>query len=73
MAVVSLKERVAVLEAEVARLKERLAEGRSQAIVPWWEQIYGTLADSPEYEEAMRLGREYRESLRRLADESTKG
>ena len=29
-----------------------------------WQAIVGTFADDPLYEEAMRLGREYRESLR---------
>jgi hypothetical protein len=73
MAVVSLEERVAALESEVARLRERLAEEKPPAVVPWWEQIYGTFADSPEYEEAMRLGRDYRESLRPPADEPVEG
>ncbi|ACK65659.1 conserved hypothetical protein [Rippkaea orientalis PCC 8801] len=31
---------------------------------PWWEQIVGTFADDSVYDEAMKLGREYRESLR---------
>lgn len=69
MAVSSLEERVAILETEVARLKERLTEEKPQAAVPWWEQIYGTFANSPEYEEAMRLGRVCRESLRPPAGE----
>ena len=30
---------------------------------PWWEQIAGTFADNSVYDEAMRLGREYRNSL----------
>ena len=30
----------------------------------WWLEEAGKYADDPEYEEAMRLGREYRESLR---------
>lgn len=36
--------------------------------VTWWEQIYGTFAGS---EEAMRLGREYRESQRPNDEEQT--
>jgi hypothetical protein len=63
MASVDLEQRVAALEAEVARLKERL-EGASTPSRPGWEQIVGTFADDPAYEEAMRLGREYRESFR---------
>lgn len=28
----------------------------------WWREIAGTFANNPDFEEAMRLGREYRES-----------
>lgn len=31
---------------------------------PWWEKISGTFADNSVYDEAMRLGRKYRDSLR---------
>jgi len=30
---------------------------------PWWEEITGTFADNSAYDEAMQLGREYRNSL----------
>jgi hypothetical protein len=63
MAALSLKDRVAALEAEVARLKAAL-ERPNAAPQRWWHQIAGTFANDPIYEEAMRLGREYRESLR---------
>jgi hypothetical protein len=64
----SLEERVAALEAEVARLKqERVSTAEAQR--PWWNEIWGTFKDDPHYEEAMRLGREYRESLRPKDDE----
>ncbi|MEG3438423.1 hypothetical protein V0288_14930 [Pannus brasiliensis CCIBt3594] len=56
-----LEERVADLEAEVARLKNKVENDSSR---PWWEKIAGTFADNPAYDEAMRLGREYRDSLR---------
>jgi hypothetical protein len=35
----------------------------------WWERIVGIFEDDPEFEEAMRLGREYRDSLRPHDDE----
>jgi hypothetical protein len=69
MATTSLEARMAVLEAEVARLKEQLAAQKPSTASPWWERIYGMFADSPAYEEAMRLGREYRESLRPSDDD----
>ena len=37
----------------------------------WWEQIAGTLADNSAYDEAMRLGREYRDSLRSSSTEAS--
>lgn len=61
MAKAKLEERVAALEAEVARLKEKL-ETPANSSKPWWEQIQGSFANDPIYEEAMRLGRQYRES-----------
>jgi hypothetical protein len=67
MAKISLEKRVAVLEAEVARLKARLTEEAPPRVAPWWERIYGTFENDPLYEEA--LGRAYRESLRPRGDE----
>ena len=57
-----LEERVALLEAEVDRLKRTIVN--NSAPQPWWEKITGTFSDNPDYDEAMKLGREYRESLR---------
>ena len=63
MAKNNLAERLTALESEVASLKSKV-EGLTQPKKPWTEQIAGTFANDPVYEEAMRLGREYRESLR---------
>jgi hypothetical protein len=60
----TVEERLAALEAEVAQIKKQLAAEKTPTAVPWWEQRFGAFADSPEYEEATRLGREYRASLR---------
>ncbi len=64
MATVQLERRVAILEEEMARLKRILTDAQPSAAKPWWERIAGTFADDPIYTEAMRLGREHRESLR---------
>jgi ABC-type cobalamin/Fe3+-siderophores transport system ATPase subunit len=57
-----LEERVETLEAEVALLKSQL-KSVSSPTKPWWKKISGTFAENPAYDEAMQLGREYRESL----------
>ncbi len=63
MALVTLKDRVAALEAEVACLKVRL-EASSKNSRDWLDRIWGSFANDPIYDEAMRLGKKYRESLR---------
>jgi hypothetical protein len=55
--------RVARLEADVKRLRSKIEPGTA-APVPWWERIAGTFADNPAHEEAMKLGRSHRISLR---------
>jgi hypothetical protein len=62
MKTMTLQDRVAALEAEVARLKEIIRA--SKAEIPWWKKIAGAFRGDPAFLEAMRLGREYRESLR---------
>jgi hypothetical protein len=58
-----VEERLAILEAEVAQLKQQLAVKTSDN-APWWNKIVGSFANDPAYDEAMKLGREYRQSLR---------
>ena len=65
----TLEERVAALETEVGQLKRQKAETTSQNAAPSWRKVVGVFKDDPEFEEAMRLGREYRESLRPKDDE----
>jgi hypothetical protein len=56
-----LEARVATLEAELAQIK-RLFLGEKQPESPWWEKVAGSFADSPNFDEAERLGREWRKS-----------
>ena len=63
MTKVQLEQRVRDLEGQVARLKAELEEIRGPQ-VPWWQKIAGSFADDPAFDEAMRLGREWRESFR---------
>lgn len=69
MATATLEERMAAVEQELAQLKQQLHAETPPVIIPWWEKIAGTFANSEHYDEAMRLGREYRESLRPKDDE----
>lgn len=57
-----LEQRVTDLEAEVINLKRQF--DKLNTLKPWWEQIVGTFEDDPIYDEAMTLGRHYRQSLR---------
>jgi hypothetical protein len=66
MAAQTLEDRVAALEKEITRLKAKV-EGAGSG-TPWWEKIAGTFENDPIYEEAMKLGREYRQSTTRLQE-----
>lgn len=60
-----LEQRVETLEKELASLKSKLETidpGK-----PWWERIAGTFRDDPIYKKAMKLGQQYRQSLRRTS------
>ena len=51
---------------EVEKKLDALLTQKSQTTksIPWWESIAGTFANTPDYDEAMKLGKDYRESLR---------
>jgi hypothetical protein len=66
-----LEDRVAALETEVAQLKTKVAKEESRVDLPWWEQVFGAFENDPLFEEAMALGRAYRESLRPPDEEVT--
>ena len=63
MATITLEERVTALEQKVAKF---IPEEPKAA---WWKKIVGVYKNDPEFAEAERLGREYRESLRPRADD----
>jgi hypothetical protein len=64
MATRTLEDRVAIIEQELERLKQQLQAVKPQAIEPRWKQIIGVFKDDPLFDEAERLGREWRESQR---------
>lgn len=63
MTTTTFEKRLSALEEEMARLKSKV-EGMETAPKPWWERIAGTFENDPVYAEAMKLGRQYRNSLR---------
>jgi len=63
MAAENIEARLSALERELSQIK-RLLRGKAGAAAPWWERIAGTFEDDPLFEQAMTLGRRYRESLR---------
>ena len=63
MATATIEERLAILEQKVALIvPEELDVTLPKT--KWWRKIVGIYKDDPEFAEAERLGREYRESLR---------
>ncbi len=62
MTVAQLEKRVQVLEKTVEELREMLGAGAQQRY--WWQEDAGRFANDPVFDEIVRLGREYRESLR---------
>ncbi len=57
-----LEQRLTDLEAEMSKLKQKVDKLDSDE--RWWEKITGTFEDDPVYDEAMKRGRQYRESQR---------
>jgi hypothetical protein len=57
-----LEKRIEAVERELARLNSKLEQ--VGASIPWWERIAGTFQDDAIYKKAMKLGGEYRRSLR---------
>ena len=62
MATQTLEKRLTVVENELTQIKQQLAAEKPQVAPARWEKIFGSFADSEGFEEAARLGREYREA-----------
>ena len=64
-----VEERLSKLEAEVTQLKLSLS-ANPEPIKPWWKSIVGVFADDNAFDEAIAIGREYRQSYKDLFDGS---
>jgi hypothetical protein len=60
MTVAELERRVAALEQAIEQMQKRSASGTRR----WWVDDAGRFANDPVFDEIVRLGRRYRESLR---------
>lgn len=58
-----VEQRLKALEEEVARLRAKV-DAANPTSDPWIEDVWGAFANDPDFLEAMRFGREYRESQR---------
>ena len=56
-----LETRVAILERELAQMKQMVAESL-QDKGPWWLKIAGTFENDSTFDEAVRLGQKWRKS-----------
>ncbi len=62
MAAETLEERLSAVETELRQLKQQLAGKPAPATDAGWQKIFGSFADSEGFEEATRLGQEYRDA-----------
>ena len=63
----TVEERLSVREAELAILPNGMR--RKSSAKPWWKEMVGVYRDDASFDDAMRLGREWRESFRPKDDE----
>lgn len=54
-----LESRVATLETDLAQMKQMLSV-IAQSKVPWWLKVAGSFENDPTFDEAVRLGQEWR-------------
>ena len=57
----TVEQRLTAVERDLAELKERVTHQEKNG--SWIERIAGTFKDVPEFDEIVRLGREFRESV----------
>ena len=64
----TLEQRVEQLERELTQLKLQIQTTSRAPEKPWWEKIVGVFANDPDFEAAVELGKDYRQSLKPIAD-----
>ena len=56
-----LEARVTILEKELTQVKQTLSQVLPKTN-PWWIEVAGSFEDDPTFDEAVRLGQEWRRS-----------
>jgi hypothetical protein len=64
-----LENRLSAVETELALPESKVEQKNGTSEIAWWKKRMGVFADDPMYDEAMRLGREYREAQKINYDE----
>ncbi len=62
MTVAELEQRLVAIEQELADLRNRIGQTPTAQA---WQATVGMFSNSPEFDEAVRLGREYRDEVNR--------
>jgi hypothetical protein len=62
MTIADLEARLTSLEKAIAQLQDQVNKALAPS-GPWWKTEAGRFANDPVFDEIIRLGREYRESL----------
>jgi hypothetical protein len=58
-----LENRVSTLETELAQMKKLLTDLiQPEPPSPWWLQVAGSFENDPDFDEAVRLGQEWRKT-----------
>ncbi len=71
MAAETLEERLNAVETELRQIKQQLVVQSTPAADAGWQKIFGSFAESKGFDDAVRLGREYRDAQNMLSEEAT--
>ena len=62
-AIEKLEQRLAMVESELAQLKDKICQGEA----PWWKAWMGAFQDDPYFEKAMKYGQQWRRGPKPVA------
>ena len=60
----TIEQRITLIEQEIQEIKQHLQPAGPEMGTHPWDKVFGSFAESEGFDDAVRLGREYRESLR---------